>query len=314
MAQQVKNLSAMQKTQEMRVWSLGQEIPWRKKQQPIPAFLPGKFHGQRSLAVYSPQSLKESDTTAHKPSCCSVTKSCLTIVDQSLSIIDPMDCSMPAFPVLHVSRSLLKLMSTESVMPSNQFILCHPLLFLPSIFPSIRVFSNESALCIRWPKDWSVSPATVFPVNIQGWFPLGLTGLILQSKGPQESSPAPQSESINSSMLSLFMVQLSPSRNSTLGYISKEMKILIQKDTHTSTLIAALFKIAMIRKQPKHPSRDEWKKKMWCVYIQVKVKVAQLCPTLCNPMDCSPSGFSVHGILQARILEWVAVPFSRVSY
>ena len=55
------------------------------------------------------------------------------------------------------SWSLLKLMSIESVMPSNRLILCHPLLLLPSIFPSIRVFSNESALCIRWPKCWSFS-------------------------------------------------------------------------------------------------------------------------------------------------------------
>jgi len=55
------------------------------------------------------------------------------------------------------SRSLLKLMSVESVMPSSHLILCHPLLLLPSIFPSIRVFSNESALHIRWPKYWSLS-------------------------------------------------------------------------------------------------------------------------------------------------------------
>ena len=55
------------------------------------------------------------------------------------------------------SRSLLKLMSIESVMPSNHLILCHPLLLLPSIFPSIRVFLNESALCIRWPRYWSFS-------------------------------------------------------------------------------------------------------------------------------------------------------------
>ena len=55
------------------------------------------------------------------------------------------------------SRSLLKLMSIELVMPSNHLILCHPLLLSPSIFPSIRVFSNESALCIRWPKYWSFS-------------------------------------------------------------------------------------------------------------------------------------------------------------
>ena len=55
------------------------------------------------------------------------------------------------------SRSLLKLMSIESVVPSNHLILCHPLFLLPSVFPSIRVFSNESPLCIRWPKYWNFS-------------------------------------------------------------------------------------------------------------------------------------------------------------
>ena len=65
------------------------------------------------------------------------------------------------------SQSLFKRMSIVSVMPSNHLILCHPLLFLPSIFPSIRVFSNESALCIRWPKYWSfsfrISPSNEHP-------------------------------------------------------------------------------------------------------------------------------------------------------
>ena len=79
------------------------------------------------------------------------------------------------------SRSLLKLMSTESGMPSDYLILCRPLLLLPSIFPSIEVFSDESAVWIRWPTSAS---ASVLPMNIQDWFPLGLTGLIcLQSKG-----------------------------------------------------------------------------------------------------------------------------------
>ena len=63
----------------------------------------------------------------------------------------------PGFPVLIISQSLLKFMSIESVMPSNHFIFCCPLFLLPSIFPSIRVFSNESALQIRWPKYWSFS-------------------------------------------------------------------------------------------------------------------------------------------------------------
>ena len=81
------------------------------------------------------------------------------------------------------SQSLLKLMSIESVIPSNHLVLCHPLL-LSSVFPSIRVFSNESVLCIRWPKCQSFSFNVVLPVNSQHWFPLGWTGLIsLQSKG-----------------------------------------------------------------------------------------------------------------------------------
>ena len=81
------------------------------------------------------------------------------------------------------SRSLLKLMSIELVMPSNHLILCCPLLLLPSIFPSIRVFFNKSVLHIRWPKYWSFSFSTVLPMNIQDWFPLELNGLIsLQSK------------------------------------------------------------------------------------------------------------------------------------
>ena len=83
-----------------------------------------------------------------------------------------------------ISQSFLKFMSIESVMPSNHLILCHPLLFLPSIFPSIRVFSNESALHIRWPKYWSFS-FSINPSNEHpGLSPLGWTGWIsLQSKG-----------------------------------------------------------------------------------------------------------------------------------
>ena len=68
-----------------------------------------------------------------------------------------MNCSTPGFPVHHQLLDLLKLMFIESVMPSNHLILCCPLLLPPSIFPSIMVFSNESVLCIRWPKYWSFS-------------------------------------------------------------------------------------------------------------------------------------------------------------
>ena len=73
------------------------------------------------------------------------------------TLCHPMDCSIQASLSITNTWSLLKLMSIESVMPSNHLILCHPLLFLPSIFPSIRVFTNESVLCISWPKYWSFS-------------------------------------------------------------------------------------------------------------------------------------------------------------
>ena len=91
-----------------------------------------------------------------------------------------------SLPVLHHLPELAQeLMSIESVMPSNHLILCHALLLLPSIFPSIRVFSNESDFCIRWPKSiWVSASSSVLPMNIQDWFPLGWAGWIsLQSKG-----------------------------------------------------------------------------------------------------------------------------------
>ena len=90
------------------------------------------------------------------------------------------------------SQSLLKLMSIESVMPSNHLILCHPLLFLPSIFPSIRVFSNDSVLRIRCPNYWSFS-FTISPSNgHSGLISFRMTGSIsLLSKDPQESSSTP---------------------------------------------------------------------------------------------------------------------------
>ena len=83
-----------------------------------------------------------------------------------------------------ISWILFKLMSTESVMLFIHFILCHPLLLLPSIFPSISVFFNESVLHIRWPKFGVSASSSVLPMNIQEWFPLGFTDLIsLQFKG-----------------------------------------------------------------------------------------------------------------------------------
>ena len=104
-------------------------------------------------------------------SCCSVTQLC-----------PPLRCL--AFLSFTISRSLLKLMSIESVMPSNYLILCCPLLLLPSIFPSLRVFSNESVFTSGGQSIGVSASASVLPMNIQDWAPLGLTGWIsLQSKG-----------------------------------------------------------------------------------------------------------------------------------
>ena len=113
--------------------------------------------------------------------CCSVDKLCL-------NFCDPMDCSMPGFPVFHYLPSLLRLMSIKSVMSSNHLILCCPLILLPSMFPSVRVFSNVLALCIRWPKYWSfsfsISPSNEYSELISfrfDWFDILLVQETLKS-------------------------------------------------------------------------------------------------------------------------------------
>ena len=102
-----------------------------------------------------------------------------------------------------ISQSLLKLMSIELVMPLNYLILCQPLLLLPSISPSIRVFSNESALCISWPKYWSFSfsISTSNEYSEQVSFRMDLVGAPCSPRDSQESSPTPQFKSINSLVL-----------------------------------------------------------------------------------------------------------------
>ena len=97
-----------------------------------------------------------------------------------LTLCDPMDHSTLGLPSITNCQSSPKLISIEMVMPSNHLILCHPLFLLPSVFPSIRVFSIESALCIRWPKYWSfsfnISPSNEHPGLIS-------FRISLQSKG-----------------------------------------------------------------------------------------------------------------------------------
>ena len=113
-----------------------------------------------------PKVIGSSTSAALLPKVCPMLYQFCSLAQSCLTLCDPIDCSTPGFPVHHqLLGSWLKFMCIKSVMPSNHLILRCPLLLLPSIFPSIRVFSNESVLRIRWPKYW-------------------LTGLIsLQSKG-----------------------------------------------------------------------------------------------------------------------------------
>ena len=136
-----------------------------------------------------------------------------------------------------ISQSLLKLMFTESVMPSNLLILCHPLPFPPSVFPSIRVFSNESALHIRWPKYWSFS---ISPSNEY----LGLISFrinrfdLLAVQGTLKSLLQHHSSKASILWLSaFFMVQLSH------PYMTTGKTIALTRQTFVSKVMSLLFKM-----------------------------------------------------------------------
>ena len=158
-------------------------------------------------------------------------------------------------------------MSIESVMPSNNLILCCPLLLLPSIFPSIRVFSNESALHIRWPKYWSFS-FSISPSNEH-------LGLI----------------SFRMDWLDLLAVQ--GTLKSLLQHHSSKASVLRHSDFFTVQL--------------SHPYMTTGKT---IALTAAAAKSLQSCPTLCDPIDGSPPGSPIPGILQARTLEWIAISFS----
>ena len=191
----------------------------------------------------------------------SVAQSCLTLCN-------PINRSTPGLPVHHQLWSLLKLNSIESMMPSNHLILCRPLLLLPSIFPSIRVFSNESALCIKWHKYWSfsfnISPSNEHPGLISfrmDWVDLLAVQGTLKGLLQHHSSKA-----LILQCSAFFIVQLSH------PYMWVQLSIKMYRSL--------------------------------CMNLEkVKVLVTQSCPILCNLMNYSPPDSFVHGILQARILE-----------
>ena len=162
--------------------------------------------------------------------CCSVAQSCPILCN-------PTDCSTPGFPVHHNLQRLLKLMSIESVMPSNHLILCHPLLLQPSIFPSIRVISCESVLHIRWPKYWSfsfsISPADEYSGLISfriDWLDL------LAVQGTLKSLLQHHSTKVSILQCSVFfMVQLSH------PYLTTGKTIALTRWTFVGKVMSLLF-------------------------------------------------------------------------
>ena len=151
----------------------------------------------------------KSFTSIMRNSVSSVTQSCPTLYDPITAV-----CQVSLSTTN--SRSLLKLMTIESVMPSNQLILCHPLLLPPSIFPSIRVFSSESVLHIRWPEYWSFS-LNISPSNeYSGLISFRIDCLdLLAVQGTLKSLIQHQFKNINSSVLSFLY---SPSLTSRHEY------------------------------------------------------------------------------------------------
>ena len=150
-----------------------------------------------------------------------------------LTLCHPMDCSTPGLPITD-SRSLLKLMSIESVMPSNHLILCHPLLLLPSIFPSIRIFSSESVLSIRWPtyQSFSISPSNEYSELIYfriDWFDLLAVQGTLKSLLQHRSSKASILERSAFFMVKLSHPYITPGKSIVLTvwiFVSKVMYLL----------------------------------------------------------------------------------------
>ena len=167
--------------------------------------------------------------TRRRAPCCSVTKSCLTLYDLMAAA-----CQAPLS--LTISRSLLKLMSIESVVPSNHLILCRPLLLLPSSFPNIRGFSNEPALHIRWPNwsfSFSVSPSNEYSGLISfriDWLDL------LAVQGALKSLL--QCRNLKASILrhsAFFMVQLSH------PYMTTGKTIALTRQSFVSKVMSLLF-------------------------------------------------------------------------
>ena len=153
------------------------------------------------------------------------------------SYVTPRTTARQASLSITNSRTLLKLMSIESVMPSNHLILCRPLLLPLSIFPSIRVFSNESVPCIRWPKYWEFqlqhqSFRWIFKTD---FLQDGLAGSLCSPRDSPESSPTTQFQSINSLALSFLYSPILTS------YMTTGKTIALTRQTFVGKVMSLLF-------------------------------------------------------------------------
>ena len=162
-----------------------------------------------------------------------------SLIQSCATLCDPMDCSTPGPTVHHQLLKFSKLVSIKSVMISNHLILCHPLLLLPSIFPSIRVFSNESALRIRWPKYWISASTSVLPMNTQDWSPLGWDWLdLLAVQGTLKSLLQHHSWKVSIRLYSAFFtIQISH------PYMTTGKTIALTKWTFVGKVMSLLFNI-----------------------------------------------------------------------
>ena len=169
-------------------------------------------------------------TLVYKCCCCSVSQLCPTPCAPRTAACQ---ASLQYLPSVF-TRSLVQPMSIPSVMPSNHLILCRPLLLLPSIFPSIRVFSNESALCTTWPKYWSFS-FSISPSNeYSGLMSFRTDWLDLFAVWTLKT-PTLQFEGINSSVLSFFIFQLSH------PYMTTGKTIALTIQTFVGKVMSLLF-------------------------------------------------------------------------
>ena len=168
---------------------------------------------------------------------CSGAQSCLTVT--------PWTAACQTSLSFTISWSLLRLMYIKSVVPSNHLILCRPLFFLPSIFPNLRIFSNESALCIRWPNYWSFSigPSNEYSGLISfriDWFDF------IAVQGSQESSPTPQLKASILWCLAFFMVQFSHPYMATENIIALTIRTFVSKVMSLLLNTLSRFVIALL--------------------------------------------------------------------